>query len=93
MIETFYGLARLGHTDRKGMPYPLQLALSAREFSDVIVFRFASAGGATHDLWRTRTDRALARLSRDVPAALAHCAGASDVAPSEGGKQTDKIAR
>jgi quercetin dioxygenase-like cupin family protein len=39
MIETFYGLARLGHTDPKGMPYPLQLALSAQEFSDVIVFR------------------------------------------------------
>src|SRR5215472_4521457 len=39
MIETFFGLARLGHTDRKGMPYLLQLALSAREFSDVIVFR------------------------------------------------------
>ena len=39
MIETFYGLARLGHTDHKGMPYPLQLALSAQEFSDVIVFR------------------------------------------------------
>jgi len=39
MIETFYGLARLGHTDPKGMPPPLQLALSAREFSDVIVFR------------------------------------------------------
>jgi hypothetical protein len=39
MIETFYGLARLGHTDRKGMPYPLQLVLSARDFSDVIVFR------------------------------------------------------
>jgi quercetin dioxygenase-like cupin family protein len=39
MIETFFGLARLGYTDRKGMPYPLQLALSAREFSDVIVFR------------------------------------------------------
>jgi len=38
MIETFYGLARLGHTDGKGMPYPLQLALSARAFSDVIVF-------------------------------------------------------
>ena len=30
MIETFFGLARLGHTDGKGMPYPLQLALSAR---------------------------------------------------------------
>jgi quercetin dioxygenase-like cupin family protein len=38
-IETFFGLARLGHTDDKGMPHPLQLALSAREFSDVIVFR------------------------------------------------------
>ena len=39
MIETFFGLARLGHTDRKGMPYPLQLALIAREFSDIMVFR------------------------------------------------------
>ena len=39
MIETMFGLARLGHTNAKGMPYPLQLALTAREFSDVIVFR------------------------------------------------------
>src|SRR5215472_19305653 len=39
MIETFFGLARLGHTDRQGMPYPLQLALSALEFSDIMVFR------------------------------------------------------
>jgi quercetin dioxygenase-like cupin family protein len=39
MIETLYGLARLGHTDSRGMPNPLQLALVAREFSDVIVFR------------------------------------------------------
>ena len=39
MIETFFGLARLGHTDSKGMPYPLQLALCAQEFGDVIVFR------------------------------------------------------
>jgi len=39
MIETFFGLARLGHTDSKGMQNPLQLALIAREFSDVIVFR------------------------------------------------------
>jgi quercetin dioxygenase-like cupin family protein len=39
MIETFFGLARLGHTDGKGMPNPLQLVLTAREFSDVIVFR------------------------------------------------------
>jgi quercetin dioxygenase-like cupin family protein len=39
MIETLFGLARLGHTNAKGMPPPLQLALTAREFGDVIVFR------------------------------------------------------
>ena len=39
MIETMFGLARLGHTNAKGMPNPLQLAVFAREFSDVIVFR------------------------------------------------------
>ncbi len=39
LLETLFGLARLGQTDRKGMPHPLQLALTAREFSDVIVFR------------------------------------------------------
>lgn len=39
MIETFFGLARLGHTDAKGMPHPLQLALTALHFSDVVVFR------------------------------------------------------
>ena len=33
MIETLFGLARLGHTDAKGMPHLLQLALVAREFS------------------------------------------------------------
>jgi quercetin dioxygenase-like cupin family protein len=39
MIETLFGLARLGHTDAKGMPDLLQLALFAREFSDVMVLR------------------------------------------------------
>jgi quercetin dioxygenase-like cupin family protein len=39
MIETMFGLARLGNTNAKGMPDPLQLALTAREFNDVIVFR------------------------------------------------------
>jgi quercetin dioxygenase-like cupin family protein len=39
MIETLFGLARLGHTNAKGMPHPLQLALFAGEFSDVIEFR------------------------------------------------------
>jgi quercetin dioxygenase-like cupin family protein len=39
MIETAFGLARLGHTNSKGVPHPLQLALFAREFSDVVEFR------------------------------------------------------
>lgn len=39
MIETLFGLARLGHTNAKGMPNPLQLALFAQEFDDVLVFR------------------------------------------------------
>ena len=39
MIETLFGLARVGHTDASGMPHLLQQALFAREFSDVIVFR------------------------------------------------------
>ena len=39
MAETLFGLARLGYTNAKGMPNPLQLALFAQEFSDVVVFR------------------------------------------------------
>jgi cupin domain len=37
--HTVFGLARLRHTNRKGMPHLLQLALFAQEFSDVIEFR------------------------------------------------------
>jgi quercetin dioxygenase-like cupin family protein len=39
MIETLFGLAREGHVNKRGMPHPLQLALIATEFDDVIVFR------------------------------------------------------
>ena len=39
LIETTFGLAREGHVNAKGMPNPLQLALTAQEFSDIIVFR------------------------------------------------------
>src|SRR3954466_229889 len=39
MTETMFGPAREGHVNAKGMPSPLQLALTAQEFSDVIVFR------------------------------------------------------
>jgi mannose-6-phosphate isomerase-like protein (cupin superfamily) len=39
MIETLFGLARDGHTSDKGMPGPLQLAMFATEFRDVLVLR------------------------------------------------------
>ena len=39
LIETLFGLARERHVNKRGMPHPLQLALLATEFSDIIVFR------------------------------------------------------
>jgi quercetin dioxygenase-like cupin family protein len=39
LLETLFGLAREGHVNKRGMPNPLQLALLATEFSDIIVFR------------------------------------------------------
>lgn len=36
MIATLFGLANTGRTNGKGLPSPLQLALTASEFSDVI---------------------------------------------------------
>jgi quercetin dioxygenase-like cupin family protein len=39
MIETLFGLARDGHTNEKGMPDPLQLAMFATEFRDVLVLK------------------------------------------------------
>jgi mannose-6-phosphate isomerase-like protein (cupin superfamily) len=73
MIETFFGLARLGHTDSKGMPRLLQLVPIAREFSDVVVFRSPPQGlqrtvfGALAPLARWRGYRATyPQLSRTV---------------------------
>jgi hypothetical protein len=40
---------------------------------------FAAVGTAARALWRSRSDRALARLSRDVPSALSDGAGAENV--------------
>ncbi len=39
MIENLFGLARDGHSNEKGMPDPLQLAMFATEFRDVIVLK------------------------------------------------------
>lgn len=38
LIGMLFGLANDGKTDRKGRPYPLQGALIAREFADVVEF-------------------------------------------------------
>lgn len=38
MLGTLYGLANAGKTNAKGMPNPLQLALTGREFQDVAQF-------------------------------------------------------
>ena len=37
MVGTFFGLARDGNVDKKGVPHPLQLALSARDYADTMV--------------------------------------------------------
>src|SRR3954471_21183117 len=75
LIETTFGLAREGHVNAKGMPHPLQLALTALEFSDIIVFRKPPAAGATPRVRRAGTDRETARLPRHLPQPLADHAG------------------
>jgi quercetin dioxygenase-like cupin family protein len=95
MVGTFYGLARDGKVDKKGVPHPLQLAVSAKAYSDVMVV-------ATPPPWVQRLafgllaplGRALGRkpsyeryLSTDVvvepdPAALALLTPEGRLAPS-----------
>ncbi|MDG4884395.1 cupin domain-containing protein [Mesorhizobium sp. WSM4884] len=38
LIGMLFGLANDGRVDRKGRPYPLQAAVIAKEFADVVVF-------------------------------------------------------
>ena len=78
MIETLFGLARMGHTNANGMPHPLQLALFAPEFNDVIVFR-SPPPAVQRAIFGALAPIALARLSRDLPAALTHSARAADI--------------
>ena len=37
MVGTMFGLARAGQVDRRGVPRPLQLAVTARHYRDVMV--------------------------------------------------------
>lgn len=73
MIETLFGLARMGHTNSKGLPNMLQLSLFAPEFSDVLVLRKPPAAvqrvvfGALGPIARARGYRAVyPELSRVV---------------------------
>jgi quercetin dioxygenase-like cupin family protein len=43
LIETMFGLAAAGRTNRKGMPNPLQLAVVARQHFDVVRLPFPPA--------------------------------------------------
>jgi quercetin dioxygenase-like cupin family protein len=79
MLETMFGLASEGHVNVKGMPNPLQLALTAQEFSDVIVFR--KPPRAVQRVQRADADRQTARLSRHLPEPLAHNARTPITAP------------
>src|SRR6266567_8510242 len=80
MIETVFGLARLSHTNSKGMPHPLQLALFAQEFSDVIEFRSPPPAAQRTLFGALAPICTLARLPRDIPAALPYGSCATDVA-------------
>jgi len=67
LIETMFGLATDGKTNRKGMPNPLQLAVIARHHFDVV--RLAGVPGWMQKAGLAmRADRAPARLSADVRA-------------------------
>jgi mannose-6-phosphate isomerase-like protein (cupin superfamily) len=72
MIETLFGLARLGHTNDKGMPNPLRLAVIADAHFDDVRLPFPPA-------WMQKAGLAMGaplgrlRVSPDVPAALHRC--------------------
>jgi mannose-6-phosphate isomerase-like protein (cupin superfamily) len=39
MVGTIFGLGRDGKVDKRGVPHPLQLAVTAQEYADVMVIR------------------------------------------------------
>src|ERR1700756_4744207 len=86
MAETLFGLARLGHTDGSGMPNVLRLALIAREFRDVVVFR-SPPPAVQNALFGALAPLAPIRLPRDLSAAFADRARAAP-ADARGGELT-----
>ena len=70
MIETMFGLARLGHTNAKGMPSPLQLALTGRSSamsSCSAHRRRRSSGRSSARSHRSRAGAAIERPTRSSP--------------------------
>jgi hypothetical protein len=86
MIETLYGLARLGYTNAKGMPPPLQLALVGREFSDVVVFR-SPPRVVQRAVFGALASIGLAWLPCDLPTAFTHGAGSAGVTEPTGNRR------
>ncbi|TGQ34983.1 cupin domain-containing protein [Mesorhizobium sp. M00.F.Ca.ET.216.01.1.1] len=68
LIGMLFGLANDGQVDRKGRPFPLQAAVIAREFADVIVF--------------TQPPPAIQRLALAILAPLARWLGYRAIMPS-----------
>ena len=68
LIGMLFGLANDGLVDKKGRPRPLQAAVIAREFADVVVF--------------TRPSPAFQRVALAIVAPLAHLLGYRATRPS-----------
>lgn len=68
LIGMLFGLANAGKVDRKGRPSPLQAAVIAREFADVIVF--------------TRPSPAIQRVALGILVPLANLLGYRAIDPS-----------
>jgi quercetin dioxygenase-like cupin family protein len=87
MLETLFGLAAMGHVDKKGMPNLLQMALIGREFSDTVQFKspppvvqkvlFAAMAPLAHGLGYRATYPQLSR-SQLQPGASESTAAASN---------------
>jgi hypothetical protein len=68
LIGMLFGLANDGLVDKKGRPFPLQAAVIAREFADVIVF--------------TKPPPAFQRVALGILAPLGHLLGYRAIIPS-----------
>jgi len=83
MIETLFGLARLGAYRRQGYTASIAARTGCTRVQRRDRFPFATTGSAARAFWCAHSDCALARLSRDIPSAVPNRAGAANVNNSE----------